>query len=243
MGTSEGSSDGSSSGASGATDSGSDSDPAVAPCDGFTDDVIWHGDIEIETSAQVRALAGIQCVTGKLVVADSELMDLSGLDALVRVESSLAVLRNETLSSVHGLDAVEYVGEGLFFERNTVLTVASLPSLAELGVLLRVGGQGSGKPEEWGNPSLVELDFPRLAVIHGDIEIHNNPVLASLDGLAALETVDSDTDSWMLVSPERRLAIINNATLPMADAYAFESRFRFDSVHICHNGGDRAPCG
>lgn len=218
---------------SGATDGA-----AVEPCADFEQDVVWVGDVHIETQSDVAALMGVACVAGDVIVSHADVVDLSGLDALVRVEGSLAFGENEALASLDGMGSLTYVGGGLFFDQNEVLTGASLPSLAEIGVVLMIGQTGS-KGGPWGNPTLVEVDFPMLTVIHGDIEIRHNPVLASLDGLDALETVDGSSD--LLLNEERVLEIFGNASLAMEDAHAFADRFAFDQVIICGNGGD-PPC-
>lgn len=220
------------------TASGSTDGAAVEPCAEFEEDVVWPGDVHIETQADVAALMGVACVAGDVIVSHADVVDVDGLEALVRVEGSLAFGENEALASLDGLGSLTYVGGGLFFDQNEVLTGASLPSLAEIGVVLMIGQTGS-KGGPWGNPSLVGVDFPMLTVIHGDIEIRHNPLLASLDGLDALETIDGHSD--LLLNEERVLAIFGNASLAMEDAHAFANRFAFDHVIICGNGGD-PPC-
>lgn len=214
---------------------GSGGSGLAGPCAGFEDRVVRFGDVTVETEADIAALAGVACVTGDLSVSNASVLGLEGLDALVRVEGSLAFSQNQALSALDGLGSLEYVGAGLFFDQNDALVVASLPSLSEIGVVLLVGQTGS-EDGPWGNASLVGLNFPQLAVIHGDVVVRHNPLLASLHGLDALETIDGDSD--LILNDERVLEIFDNASLPMEDAQAFADRFAFDHVVVCGNGGD-----
>lgn len=231
--------EGSSTSADVSDDQGSGSGGPATACGGFADELVWPGDVDVETARDIEILAGIECIDGDLLISGPELVDLQGLEALVRVEGSVGVQGTEALGTTDGLASLTYVGGGLAFDRNAVLTQISLPSLSEVGVILQVGSTGT-RGEPWGNASLVALDLPSFAVLHGDIQIYNNPLLSALDGLDALATVDGRSD--LLLNEERVLGIIDNASLPMDDAYAFAARFRFDEVVICHNGGDERPC-
>jgi hypothetical protein len=68
------------------------------------------------------------------------------------------------------------------------LSLRDMPLLAglDLPLLEQVGDQVA----IWNNAALERLSVPKLRQVHGDLAIDTNPVLASLAGLAALQSID-----------------------------------------------------
>jgi hypothetical protein len=167
-------------------DAGQDGGP-VDPCG----DVVHGGNVVILTADDIAALAGVTRITGDLIVSDTSLSNVNGLESLVCVDGNVYVGNNMSWSSTCWLDGlcnlrriggtltvefnetaahVPLPGIGLYAleeaEGGVVISANYITSLVGLGNLARIGGIG------------LVLDF--------------NGMLDNPEGLTSLTTIDGD---------------------------------------------------
>jgi hypothetical protein len=82
---------------------------------------IWYSSHTIKTAEDIAALAGYTEVVGNLVIENSNLTSLSGLEALVRVGGGLSIVSNTVMSSLSGLENLTSVGN-LYVQSNAALS-------------------------------------------------------------------------------------------------------------------------
>jgi hypothetical protein len=143
------------------------------------------GDIEVNSAAQLQALAGCREVTGMLTIRyGKDITDLAPLAQLQRVDSALVIDQLDNLVSVHGLESLVSVGGTLEISGSTALHDVALPALVSvegslsiednLG-LLHIGGLGS------------------LQSIGGELRLNHDTNLTSFDDMPALKTLGGFT--------------------------------------------------
>jgi hypothetical protein len=82
----------------------------------------------VTTAAQLSSFAGVNVVTGDLVIDGPTSSDLSNLETLVEVEGSLIVGNMASLTA-GSLPNLERVGRGLAFDENSAMTTLDLPKI------------------------------------------------------------------------------------------------------------------
>lgn len=156
---------------------------------------------------------------GGLVVQDTNLTSLRGLESLTRVYGVLVVQNNTNLTSIAGFDDLTVVDGELAIVGN-----GRLASLKSLGRLASV----SGRLGIVGNDALTALEgLETLRNVDGDLLILENSGLASLAGLEQVGTVNGDLQ---IVSNDRLTSLRGldnlarvNGTLAIADNSALST--------------------
>jgi hypothetical protein len=164
----------------------------------------YHID-DINTSGDIAYLSGCTEITGDLIISNTSLTSLSGLENLTSVGGSLGIFLNNVLTSLSGLEKLTSVGSNIEILSNAVLT-----SLSGLENLTSVGGF----LEIFGNNALTSLSgLGNLTSVGEYLEIGNN---VSLTNLCALYNVH--LAGYMVIQ--------YNSVLSMDTAYALETQLR-----------------
>ncbi|MCP4129853.1 MAG: hypothetical protein GY754_02440 [bacterium] len=166
---------------------------------------VWEGDYTIMTQAHIDALSGYTKITGNLEIGDIQasingttptetfFTDLTGLECLTHIEGYLAIVNNNALTSLTGLNnltAVDggglEVGEDTFFAGIHVAYNALLTNIDEFNNITSLDGILSIVDNE----SLVNLDgFANLTTVGETLEINDNISLTNLAGLSNLTSI------------------------------------------------------
>lgn len=152
-----------------------------------------NGRTVLATQEDVDQLAGCVVHAGDLVISGAAIRDLTALGRLRSVEGALRIGPTLRLSSVRGLDSVEYVGgdvdisdnaslAGLFLaglrtvqgavvvENNLAMAVVSLHRTDHVGGDLRIND----------NRELFRVDLTELRAVRGEFEVSENRVLEAV---------------------------------------------------------------
>ena len=219
-------------------------DPVVPVTVTLTEGVV------IESPADIAALqargGAAYTIDGDLQIAGTNLVALTGLEGLRRVEGSVEIWFNDRLESLAGLEGLESVGAGLgpvpavaagkaahvvegllIFENKALRSLQGLENLAFVR-----GGLALVR-----NEALTSLtDLSHLVAIEGSVDIWFNDALQSLEGLHYLARVRdflevSGNGALQSLAGLRGvryvgadLIISNNAHLPQAAVQAFAER-------------------
>lgn len=225
---------------------------ATMECDNgtmVTIDDSWttiEGDLDLPTQADVDALECLYEVTGSVTVSGT-VSDLSAFGSLYRIGGSLTIRESE-LVSLSGVDAIGEVGGNVVIADNTVLTTLSfspymsvfgdttiqnndaLISLAGASFLGQCGGcsrrpgaglgegeatTGGSEPDPGGDEGSADgADEPGGGTYYGNILIADNDVLTDISALSNL---------WFAWADVR---FRNNAALASLDAMSQLSEVR-----------------
>ena len=201
---------------------------------------------ELRISGEVMSLGPLAClqeVGGRLVIEETELRDLSGLEGLVAAES-LELLGNTELVSTRGLGVQTLVGEidelaGFTTSQSQIvgnhqLTELRFDALREVGTVL-IGVCG---PSEYrvGNDSLEELGESVFPVLESGVTL-------SVASNAHLQSAGGMLDGFSSGLPFLLLEFSDNFEL---DGSALRERWVSlgldDKLRTCGNSGDQEPC-
>ena len=142
--------------------------------------VVRNGEVQVNTSADLAALAGVTQVTGTLFIRSQNIgPDLSGLESL-RCIADLWV-EQSALVSTRGLSGAVYVNS-LIFENNGLLErIEGLDSLVKLNyVRLR------------GNPTLSKFELPNTITQMVEMMLIGNEKLPGMDGFKKLKNMSAN---------------------------------------------------
>jgi hypothetical protein len=147
-------------------------------CNPIVGNNICEGNFYVTTPAQVALLSSCSLITGDLVVGNG-VTSLSSLSRLSEIGGSLTVSFNSDLTSLSGLDNLEYAGNITINYNASLGSLQALQSLEEVRGYFRVDT----------NPKL--LNFGPLAIrkIAGDLAIVRNPLLMDISGFGNLSAV------------------------------------------------------
>ncbi|MBI4819943.1 MAG: hypothetical protein HY791_26955 [Deltaproteobacteria bacterium] len=156
-----------------------------------------RGDVIVKTADDVKKLSasGAKRITGRLIVANTELFHLEGL---AKIESAGAVeLRgNKRLALLGGLRGLKHVDKDVRIRENAALeTTTGLSNLERVGGRLEVAKNGTlskveglekldsigGDLEISDNPSLGDVALPSLRKTGGSVSVSGNPALVAMD--------------------------------------------------------------
>ena len=148
---------------------GPDTDPVTCGDEGY-----WAGSFTVYDELSIFDLAGCRYIQGDLVINDTSLTDLHGLEELRTVGGSLSIGYNPQLASVAGLDGL--------FEIDGELHIAGNDAVTDLGGLEGLFAVGGDLDIE-DNSSLESLDgLDGLAVLGGDeLSVRYNTVLPTCE--------------------------------------------------------------
>lgn len=126
-------------------------------------------------------------ILGDVVIqeeVDGDILDLSGLSNLVRVEGFFEIRQNTRLKDLRGLHNLQYIGERM--------GVAGNPSLQDLGGLQELTYVGNSV--FIGNNLKLESirDLAGLQVIRGDLSIVDTEVLSMLEGVQNIIEIEGN---------------------------------------------------
>src|SRR5207247_2560749 len=102
---------------------------------------VCDGTSRITSEADIAAIKARGCtkITGELLIVNTALTSLSGLEAITSVGGNLVVRGNRALTDLRGLDAITSVGDILVIGENESLTsLHGLDALTTVGVDLVV---------------------------------------------------------------------------------------------------------
>jgi hypothetical protein len=174
------------------TDIDTDTDADTDTCDLGA----WEGDFIVVNADSIDyELEGYTEVTGELLVDDTWLWDLDGLQCLQAV-GALRIVDNSDLYCLYGLDNLEQVDGRMLVVGNT-----GLEQLSGLGSLTTVGGE----LELGWNPQLVDLWGLDSLTSAGSLMVLGNEELESLEALESLTAVEED------------LLVMSNELLPYCE--------------------------
>jgi hypothetical protein len=148
---------------------------------------VLQGDVTISNGLDIKALEGIEIITGNVTIQNTLLSSLIGLEFLKTIGGDLIVVGNTNLIKLSGsaLSNLEFVGGDIVIQNNKVLTSINLPSLVTANLLIIDS-----------NSALKAIDgYPNLALLGEGLTISNNPVLASITGFPALQRIGAGSGS------------------------------------------------
>jgi len=157
----------------------------------FLSSLVEVGGRLIIFNSKLTSLDGLdklEKVGDEFEIADNDyLADVDALSSLKEVGGSLMIVRNALLAYIEGLSELETVGGRVFIQDNTALLIF----LEGLSALKEIGGE----LEISRNPSLFEFgrtDLPSLDSLTSvsAVLIEDNPSLGVFNGLHSLEIVD-----------------------------------------------------
>lgn len=184
----------------------------------------------------LSAFANVPGLSRNLVVTDTTLTSLAGLDGLTEVRGYLNLQDNPALASLAGLENVAYVGNTFFIVRcplledlhdlttlttlNDTLALSELPAFTQLSLPIE---SIRGAVQVVRLPELTTISLPQLQQA-GELEIHGNSALTSLDaplltevgGWFQIDDNDALTsigDFSSLVAVDERVSITRNDAL------------------------------
>ena len=112
---------------------------------------IYEGDLSINDETDLSALAQTGQVTGYVIVASTDFVDLTFLSCLREVGGLLRVRSNDSLESLTGLERLEIVEEIWITGNDKLVDISALGSVKTVEEL-----------NIWGNLELSELGFDGL---------------------------------------------------------------------------------
>ncbi len=149
---------------------------------------LCRGDFHVASTADLGKLAHCREITGSLFVQGDDIVDLSPLRHLAKVDGDLILDSNPQLTSMSGLDSLTSVGQRLDISGNRALAVLDgFPSLETVGTDLLVIK----------NDALQKIDaFPSLRTAgssvpwpYANFTVKDNVALSVLHGPGALTEV------------------------------------------------------
>lgn len=185
---------------------------------------ILEGTITVRSSAELSALAGVNCIDGDLLIAGTDADDLDALSDLQTITGDIVIAGNGELTSLSGLRNLAQVGDTYLVQGNDKLAdIAAIGGLRRAAQITIVGNDG-----------LTDLSgFESFVDLHSLLTIANNGNLTSLSGLDNLTT----TSRTLVIRANRNLTslaaldrlrsgvlieISGNASLPQVSLAALE---------------------
>ena len=178
--------------------------------------------LSIEQTVALQDLSALSRVTRlsrNLVVTDTTLDTLAGLEGITEVVGYLNVQRNGALADLDGLAGVERVGKTVFIVDDPLITsVDGLSSLARVDESISITDLPAltsvALPVEAvrlsvqvvRNPELATLTLPALTEA-GEVELHGNPMLTDVAAPALVEV-----HGWLQVDDCDALTTIGDFT-------------------------------
>lgn len=191
-----------------------------ADVDAFPSDyAIINGSVTIggasvqDPIVNLNALANVCEITGVLVVENTDLVSLGGLENLQRVGGALTVAQNDLLQSIDELRSLRRVGDDFLILQNP-----ALEKIAKLHRLEYIGGS-FGVVDNSKLEQITGLNNCKVGLCVGrSLEIFDNELLAIIDGFNGLHSA-------------QRVAIFQNDSL--VSLRGFERlEFVFDAIFV-----------
>ncbi len=148
---------------------------------------VLQGDVAINNGLDIKALEGVEVVTGTVSIKGTLLSNLVGLESLKTIGGDLVITDNNYLTKLSGsaLSELESVSGDILIQNNAALTSVDLPSLVNAN-LITIDS----------NANLVEVGgYDNLSVLGEGLIIENNPALTTISGFSALVTIGGERPS------------------------------------------------
>ena len=177
-------------------------DIVVLPPKCKNNEIIFNGDIDITTQAQLDSVTGCTTINGSILIHDSaDIVDLSALAGVVNVNGGYILAINNSALAEISLPALAKLENGFATIDNPALTKVLLPALPALGGDLTLRN----------SPLLNQLDFSKVKridnadfiidgvafnnVTFGNVILAELPALTSIAGaFAVLEVIEGFLD-------------------------------------------------
>lgn len=160
--------------------------------------VLGHcsGPVTIATSGDLEAFSSSGCgrILGDLIVEETGLTDLTGLEYLIRVDGSVFIRNNPSLQHIGALERLRSVDGDFFLIGNPLLSDPPSLAGAPAGSVSPNSRHPSGAfqpPALTGEPT---TPGPSLRWVGGDLVIRHNPRIYHLNWLPRLEEVGGALD-------------------------------------------------
>lgn len=138
------------------------------------------------TQADVNNFPSLNCshILSDVIIYGNDIVDLTPLSSIKRIEGLLNIERNHMLISLQGLENLKYVGGAFSILVNTsLINLDGLSNLAMTNHIFTIGN----------NISLENITgLSQLKNIRGLVGVHNNPLITDLNGLIGLKNLLSD---------------------------------------------------
>ena len=106
--------------------------PALVSLEGFSSLTIvdrYLNFLGLDALASLDGFGSVETVGSLTIGYNDALVEVTGLDQLLRVRSHLSVIDNPVLEDISGLMGIDVVGEGLAIEDNTALATSDAEAL------------------------------------------------------------------------------------------------------------------
>ncbi len=142
---------------------------------------VLQGDVEIDNGLALKALLGVETITGSLTISGSTLTSLLGLESLKSIGGSLIIYDNNQLARLSGsaLSNLQTVGGDIIIQKNDTLVNVDLPSLVSANSIRILNNQELA----------VLSGFERLEGVQHLLQISGNFNLNKIEAFPALQTV------------------------------------------------------
>lgn len=140
----------------------------------------WMRLQECDSLMNLEGLNNLSSLNGMLLLSNDNLESISAL-------SGLTVINGEEMGAINQIE----IGGN-----NSLTSLHGLHNITSIGYIF--SGSGSfgttGKLLIYANPVLEDVELTSLERVYGDLQIANNPLLTSLEGLNNLERIEANLD-------------------------------------------------
>ena len=230
------------------------------------DQVDVRGDVRVSGAQGLATLSSLRTlsqVSGDMLIEDNPQLERldDGLAQVSLIEGDLHIVRNPSLKSVNGVNALERIGGDLIVEQNDALT--SIQGFSSLALIAEYPDTESRPPSAVEqerrhsrrqvvdphlivrqNPSLQQVSgFVRLTDIDGDLRLEDNPELEHIEGFGSLEFVTGTlsvrhSPKITNLRPLVRTSCLRDVVLErtgISDLSAFESVIEIGGLELLDN--------
>jgi hypothetical protein len=145
------------------------------------DGPVWQGDYYIADNTDLQVLKDFTMITGSLIIEDTKLKSLAGLENITSVGGDLDIYNNDALTSLAALENITSVGGRLMISTNNALT-----SLKGLESITSIGG-GLGIDSNNALTSLTGLE--KITSVGRSLSISYNKTLTSIAPLGNITSI------------------------------------------------------
>lgn len=180
---------------------------------------VLQGDVTITGGTDLKALAGVEMITGTLYIMYTQLSSLIGLESLKSIGGSLMIVGNTKLKKLSGsaLSNLELVGGNILVQDNDALTSVNLPSLVYAGGI-----------DITQNDALLSItDYGNLQEVEQAINITNNAALESINAFNNLTTIGG---GYLLYWGDGDNACRGNGGILIDNNFALTDFFAFNAL-------------
>jgi len=183
--------------------------------------------------SDISSVGQLSQISALMITGNDALLDLSGLDTWMELRPNLTVSNNASLTSLHGLENVQFALQQIHIKDNPALQSLSPLGPVKIIGLIDISGNISlptiDLPElqkinvtfsASANAALTTVSIPKLSTASG-LTFSSNPLLQTieLDELAVANSLSLAADSELVTFPAPNLAAITgHLDLPVLPA-------------------------